>query len=662
MRDELSELRVEFEWVCLNVVEADEHAHRVHCYRARREGDRGVREETVEDEVVTRQWRAGEPVYRRDLQHEDHLAERTALEECYGEPIRSAVDIPFSHGTLAVNSLRAEAFSEADMAFVQELATVLSDGFGRLEDLRELQRRADEALEAGEERYRSLVEGLPVGVMHTTPRGEILYQNPYVCAMLGYSSQEMAHMRAVDLFARPEDCQELVAEVDEKGAHSFEYQLRHQSGRMIWVRGTARAVVDRAGKTVEHHGFVEDITDRKLVESEAHRIEEQLQQSRRMEAMARLTAGIAHNFNNMLQGITGNLQLALTDSPETLRPLLENADSVARRAGEMVEELTVFARQGIEFSEVEVNLWSVIANTVDLCRRTFDRRIHVVAPEPAAEAWVIGDERLLHKVLFNLTVNARDAMSETRDPTLRIAVEAAEIDEREAATRQQSTVGPFVRMSVSDNGAGMDEATRSRIFDPFFTTKPVGQGTGLGLATVYGIVAKHGGWVECESEPGKGTTFAVYLPAAVGPSEAARPADAGGSESSDQKAQTGRSRTNGSGTILIIDDEKAVRSSTARLLELVGYTVLEAEDGAEGLAIFETERSRIDLVLLDLSMPRMSGKETLSRIRRIEPDAKVVIITGYSSGEELIEGAAAVVHKPFSVKELTGAIREAVSG
>ena len=497
-------------------------------------------------------------------------------------------------GSFAVNREDSGTLDEEMVRTVKAVAGVLTEGLQRMRDF--------ETVEAGEQRYRSLVEDLPVGVVHTTTEGEIRYQNPYICAMLGYSAGEMAVLNMRDLFVRVQDRQELLAKLEDRGSHAFEYEFIRKGGRVIWVRGTIQAVESSDG-TVEHHGFMEDVTDRKIIEEEYARLEEHLRQAQRMESVGHLTSGIAHNFNNMLQGIMGNIQLSLMDAAGSQRQRLQEADTVARRAGEMVDQLMMFTRQEHGSSE-ELNLWRTLDTTIDICKRIF-----------------------------------------AADPQIRIGVVVIEIDD--AAAGEQATPGRYARVSIADNGTGMDEATQRRMFDPFYTTKGVGLGTGLGLATVYGIVANYGGWVECDSELGRGTTLMVNLPLA-------EPAAGGAQEAPTADAETIPSDVPGA-TLLVIDDEEPVRSSTARLLEHVGHTVLEASDGREGVEIYRRERDRIDIVLLDLSMPRMSGAETIEAIREIDPDARIVIMTGYNPSEDF-EAIAAVLSKPFTMKDLTDTI------
>jgi len=385
---------------------------------------------------------------------------------------------------------------------------------------------------------------------------------------------------------------------------------------------------------------------------ERHRslVEEQLRQAQKMEAVGQLTAGIAHNFNNMLQAITGNLELALLDAPEDMADLLTDADGAARRAGEMIRQLMIFARQGIHPCVKSLDLWHVIGNTAEICRGTFDQKIRLDPVPPHVKMPVVGDEGMLHQAFLNLCLNARDALEEgaPATPEIGLVAEIVEVDAEQATANREISPGPHVRVEVSDNGPGMDEGTRRRVFDPFFTTKPVDRGTGLGLAMVYGIITQHHGWVECRSEVGVGTTFSVYLPLA----SAGQEGEQGWSGESSLHAKTG------AGTILVIDDEDAVRTVAARFLDRCGYRVLEAGDGSDGLAVFRRERDSVALVLLDISMPMMSGVEALEAMREVDPGVKVIIFTGDATRAEGIEGDIIVLQKPFAMDELATAVRQ----
>jgi signal transduction histidine kinase/ActR/RegA family two-component response regulator len=384
-----------------------------------------------------------------------------------------------------------------------------------------------------------------------------------------------------------------------------------------------------AGVMTEAYRRLEDL--KKL-----NQAENQLRQAQKMEAVGQLTAGIAHNFNNMLQSILLNLELIAAKAPAQLQAGLNEATEEGLRAAEMVRQLMIFGRQQPAGRYSAFDLGQVAESTVEICRSTFDRRLVFrveIAPElPLA----LGDPTQTQQVLLNLCLNARDALAEVErgDPHIEV---------RAGMQAAGETPEPWLYIEVEDNGCGMDGETRERIFEPFFTTKEVGKGTGLGLATVYAIVRDHQGRVECSSVPGEGSIFRVLLPI--------------GGEDVAAADQTQSAIPRGRETLLIIDDDQGPRHSMARLLRKQGYTVLEAADGSEGLENFQREREHLGLVLLDLSMPGLSGMQVLARLKAQAPRLPVVLCSGYALPEGQFEGAAAVLQKPVRAAELGQAVR-----
>jgi PAS domain S-box-containing protein len=373
-----------------------------------------------------------------------------------------------------------------------------------------------------------------------------------------------------------------------------------------------------------------------------------LQQAQKMEAVGQLTAGIAHNFNNLLQAMMGELDLAMleTDQQEA-NELISGALSAAQRASHLVHQLLVYARQSQPGELSSTDPLKIMAEVEAICRRTFDRRLELdIDIRIDADVRVVADPMQLEQVFLNLCINARDALEEAKpaQPRIEIAIEGVELNDAE--TPDGISGGSFLRVIVSDNGPGMDEAVRRRIFDPFFTTKAVDRGTGLGLSTAQAIMQDHGGWLRCDSETDKGTHFTAILPMTMAqrsqPMTLAQPVDLPG----------------GDETILIIDDEEMVRSTAARMLRRRGYTVLEAEDGESGLKIYRENREQVRLVLLDHSMPRMSGREVLTQLRSDQSPVRIVIITGLPAGLDDFEGADELMEKPFSLQTLVGRVRE----
>ena len=373
--------------------------------------------------------------------------------------------------------------------------------------------------------------------------------------------------------------------------------------------------------------------------------ERQLQQAQKMEAIGQLTAGIAHNFNNMLQAITGNLDLARMEAPPEIRRLISNALETGYRAAQMVQQLMVFSRQTPMRPQSEsLDALAILRDVEIICRRTFDRRISIGIEADAELPAVQGIHMQLEQVLLNFCINSRDALEPDLTTKPEIHLEGRSITLPADRVPEDAAPGNYVMLRVRDNGPGMDEDTRKRIFEPFFTTKDVNKGTGLGLSTALGIVQDHGGWIECDSSPGSGACFDLYLPAAG--SVEGQPLDA--IEMPDDQ---------GTETILVIDDEEMVRHTAVLMLQRRGFRTLTAADGEAGLEIFRQHQEEIDLVLLDHSMPRKSGRETLQELRQMSAQLRIIIITGFPTRIEDFSGADDLVQKPFSLDGLIGHVR-----
>ena len=393
-------------------------------------------------------------------------------------------------------------------------------------------------------------------------------------------------------------------------------------------------------------GTAQDITERKRMEEEKARLEIQLRQSQKMEAMGQLTAGITHNFNNMLMGILTSVEAVQLGEGDP-SALLQNAEETTLRAANMIDQLMVFSRAEGSIETKPVNVVSVIQDAISICQKTFDRKIILHNQFSEDLPAIVGDAGQLEQVLLNLFVNARDALEESQPsaPCIRIEGDTIYYREEDLVAYSQANPGKYLRIEVSDNGIGMDEETRERIFEPFYTTKEVGQGTGLGLSTVYGIIQEHKGWIECDSQPGVGTTFRICIPVIE---EEQQPVE---------KIENVASTSRGTETILVIEDEETVRLPLASALGKRGYTVLMGADGQEGLEIFQQEHNRIALVLLDWSMPRLSGQEVLAQLRELDPGVKVVILTGYILRDMESLEAKALLKKPCPLAQVLQTIR-----
>ncbi|MCC7261339.1 MAG: PAS domain S-box protein [Candidatus Latescibacteria bacterium] len=572
---------------------------------------------------------AGGALYRRNRSEID------ALDPAIAAGIRSVVDVPFLGGTLAINSAAENAFSDRDLGLLEGFAREMDTAYRMLVDIRSLV-RAEEQLRL----TQFTIEHINEEIFWFGPDGLLFYANEAACRSLEYSHQELAGLRITDIDpgfpAEPwEQTWERLKRQDP--IINRETSHRTKSGRLVPVEVTASYL--KFGNRELVCTFARDIALRKELEF-------QLQQAQKLEAVGQLTAGMAHNFNNVLQANLANISLAMMKGPPQVQEFLEQAEAAALRGAELVRQLMLFTRAEARESALQaVEMGGVIRNTVSLCRKVTDQAIRLPVDLEAGLPLVRGDARQLEQVLMNLLLNARDALAEVEREPPQITTRARLVH------RAGPEAGPardYVCVEVADNGSGMDEQIRSRIFEPFFTTKEVGKGTGLGLAMVYGILQRHGSWVECHSEPGQGSTFAFYLPLSVEPGPLAAP------EGALDSPLRGRE------TLLVIDDEQLVRRSTAQALSDLGYQVFEAADGLQGLELFQRHGEQIALVLLDLSMPGLSGREVLRQLRAHNPQVKVIVFTGYTTGPEEFAGVAQVLSKPLSLQHLAAALRQSL--
>ena len=374
---------------------------------------------------------------------------------------------------------------------------------------------------------------------------------------------------------------------------------------------------------------------------------QQLLQVQKMEAVGQLAAGIAHNFNNRMMVISMAIESLMLTGEYRLDDL-EIAASSLDKAAEMVKQLQLFSRTEDITEHQPIPVRQVIQNTVEIARKTFDRNI-VLSDKTAGEtALVSGDINQLRQTFLNLLLNARDALerSEQHDPCIQITAERVSLQSGDLEAHPEAHLGEYICVRVTDNGVGMDAETQERLFEPFFTTKGIGEGTGLGLATVYAIVKEHGGWITCESQLGVGTTFPLFLPVALQ------------EEHMDVETAPSEFIQRGTEILLLVEDEDDVREQMFQMLTRYGYEVIVGKDGQEGWTLFEQERERIDLVILDLSMPEMSGLEVLKRIRHLDPEVKVILSTGNTDPEMETQEVQDILKKPYRITQALQIIRQ----
>ncbi|NQT18067.1 MAG: PAS domain S-box protein [Planctomycetes bacterium] len=470
---------------------------------------------------------------------------------------------------------------------------------------------------------------------------KITVWNPGAERIFGYTADEATGRQINMIHTSEEDVAEIHKALLEKGEFISEKTCRKKNGAPIDIAISVSCQADDDGNIEGFLGFVKDIT-------ELRQTQQQLFQAQKMESIGTLAGGIAHDFNNILSSILGHasfLKEAITPDSE-LYTDIERIESAALTGAGLTRQLLGFARGG-KYQPRPMCLNDVVSDTIEMLSRTVGKNI-VLRKSLHPDLWTVeADRTQMQQVLMNLCINSRDAMLE--GGTLLIETGNVELSQEDIMTTYGSArPGRHVRLSVNDTGAGMDEETRRRAFEPFFSRNE--RGSGLGLATVYGIVRNHGGFTTLYSEPGKGTTVRVYLPVIETVAE--------------EKNRPALEVLTGTETILIIDDEPSVQQVLARMLERMGYPVLVAASGGEGLAAYAANKDKIDLILLDMLLPDMPGEEVFDRLKETSPDVRVLLSSGFSETEPAIgaqkRGALGFLEKPYTISELSIAIRRAL--
>jgi PAS domain S-box-containing protein len=505
--------------------------------------------------------------------------------------------------------------------------------------------KADQALEASERKYRSLVENSPYGIYQSTSDGQLLYANPAFARMLGQvAGFECAGFGLTDLYVDSQTRRSLLPELmKQRSFRGVEVQWQNANGSPITVRLSGRMVQDDASLGPVFEVTAEDITEYRM-------LEEQFLQVQKMEAVGRLAAGISHDFNNILGVIIGQIEL-LNDSLSEDHPAKVNVDRVrqaARRAVILIRQLLTFSRQETIQPRV-LNLNDAVESVAELLRPMIGEDIELRVSLEEKLDKIKADPAQIDQIVMNLAVNARDAMQQGGILTLQTANVA--LDRAYQETHCSIPPGNYVMLAVRDTGSGMDPQTRARVFEPFFTTKGPGKGTGLGLSTVYGIVAKSGGHIWVYSEPDHGTTFKIYFPQVT---DAIEPSS----------QETNAESLRGSETILLVEDDEAVRLTTTAILEGAGYHVLTAGSALVAIELARMRDTNIDLVLTDVVMPMMSGAEMLPLLRAFRPGLKAIFMSGYAGEHIAARGlnvGDVLLEKPFSKNDLLQQIRKMLS-
>lgn len=506
-------------------------------------------------------------------------------------------------------------------------------------------KRHEEALRRSEARYRSLVQSAAYGICRLTLGGAFLDVNPALIAMLGCnSSEELLALNARrEVFTDPEEHDRLMGELQRSAKlDNVEARWKRKDGGEITVRLSGRAVESCEGPGPVLELIAEDITERRV-------LEDQFRQAQKMEAVGRLAGGVAHDFNNLLMVISGYTEVLLegTKNDNPLRAKIEAIQQAADRATTVTRQLLAFSRkQLLELKVVDVN--SIVSDMERLLRPLIGENIDLVTKLSPDLGRTRADAGQIEQVIMNLVVNSKDAMPNGG----KITIATSNVGLGDELRRQYSYIQPgrYVMLSMADTGHGMDRDTQSRIFEPFFTTKEKGKGTGLGLSTVYGIIKQSGGYIFAQSEPGRGTTFRIYLPRV---DDAAEPV---------HTTQAALASGGGSETVLLVEDEECVRQLVKETLQSKGYTVLEADHGESALSIARAYDARIHILITDIVMPGMSGRDLAKSLLQARPTIKVLFLSGYTEDailrESGHESGTAFLQKPFTLQTLARKVRE----
>ncbi len=499
-------------------------------------------------------------------------------------------------------------------------------------------KKTEEVLRQFEEKWRNFIETSRDIIFLTTLEGKIVDINPAGLELSGYTREEFIGKSIAESYANPRDWEPFIGSIVEKGfVKDFALDLIRKDGSVAHCLVTASQRKDKGGNVIGFHGIIKDVTEKK-------NLEQQLIQAQKMEAIVALAGGIAHTFNNILVGIMGYSEYLLSkkDVGDPDYKALKTINDGTIKASTLVGQLLDAARVG-QYRPGRVNLNDIVTGTLPLVESTFEKAIEVTTSLGGDLLIIEGDAGQLEQSVLNLCINARDAMPSGG----RLVIETTNrrVDRDFADTHLGLREGDHVVLSVSDTGVGMTPDVKERIFEPFFTTKEQAGGTGMGLSTVYGIMKTHGGKITVYSEPGKGTTFRLYFPALT-----------------DQSADTADQNGGRGGYILIIDDDPGIREVWGRFLFSHGFMVLVAENGQTGIELFRARRDEIDLVIVDLVMPGMGGKEAIPRLREIKPDIKVLGCSGYSANGQARDMVSlspdGFIQKPPELSELLKTVKK----
>ena len=512
-------------------------------------------------------------------------------------------------------------------------------------------RLADKALQESEEKYRTIVEGLEEGYFEIDLDRNLTFFNDPLCKILGYPRNDLTgkNTRTFTSASTIRKMDEIYARVQKTAdpIRVTDYDAIGKTGDSIALELTASLRRNSRGVPIGFRGVLRDVSERKETEAQNRKLEIQVRQAQKMESIGTLAGGIAHDFNNILMGIQGNASLmALKIDPEHPNYVkIKNIETYVENGTELTRQLLGFARRG-KYHAIATDLNDVIDKSASMFGRT--KKEIRIQMDLVPDIWTVEVDRgQIEQAMLNLYVNAWQAMPRGGD--LYLKTENVILDAEFVNNKPYKVeAGDYIKITVTDTGIGIDKDTRERIFEPFFTTKEMGRGTGLGLASVYGVIKNHDGYINVYSEIDQGTTFTIYLPA---------------SRKKVQKEieETVPTVAMGTGTILLIDDEEMIIKVGQELLQELGYEVLSARSGREAIELYQRNPDKIDLVIMDMIMPGMGGGETFDRLKRSNRDIKVLLSSGYSingqASKILERGCDGFIQKPFNLIQLSDKIQ-----